>query len=344
MSTPTNITFRLAKANPKAVANAGRIYPVTLSIPSEDVIYNAEGRQVRIRYAIGEESIYVSEQSEFAKPAERTKFVDGFKTVPTKNKAQIEFLRATNFNAAITEKVEGRGTIFKEMNYEKEAEAQFDKEMSKGQAEAEFWELNKDSDKIRAIARRLGVNIKVSSWRNSMLGLVRKSPEKFQEIVSDPQAIEFAVRLDHVHQAHSAQVITFAVGRWSWSGADAIVAVPKGANKYDYLANWTYEDKEGELTFKEMYAKTQGIVGPAAMENAQIKAESAANAVSHSSFEDILKKARAVDIIDWKNSRFHYVKEDFTEVVIGKSKVEAIERLKEDPEMLTDVKRRLMNF
>jgi hypothetical protein len=194
-------TFRLAKANSRNIANKGRTYPVSLAIPSEDIIYGEDGFQTRIRYAVGERSIFVTEQSEFAKPAPKIKFLDGFLVIPNSNKTLIEYLRASNFNSETEKKVEGRNTIYREMNYKRDAEEAFRNEMEKGRAEAEFWVLEKDSDKLRAVARKMGVSIENPAWRNSVLRKVRQDPAGFAAIIDDPQEIEMAVRIDHIHQA-----------------------------------------------------------------------------------------------------------------------------------------------
>jgi hypothetical protein len=55
--------FRLTKMNPNP-ATEGRYYPINFRIPSVDEIYDEEtGTNRKIRYVIGEQSIFEDEQS-----------------------------------------------------------------------------------------------------------------------------------------------------------------------------------------------------------------------------------------------------------------------------------------
>ena len=134
----SNRIFNLVKRNPQGG------YPATADIPEEDEVYmewtdkksGEEKSGLRhIRFAIGESSIYVDEQSAKAETRRgKIKFTDGLLTVNEMEKTKIEFLEVCNYNKSNHESgtaMVGKSALFRSDASKHEARLRLNKRHQK---------------------------------------------------------------------------------------------------------------------------------------------------------------------------------------------------------------------
>ena len=104
-------------------ATRGKFYPVSYRIPSVDEIFDEKtGKSRKIRYVIGEQSIYADEQKENNPVVGDIVFTNGSLIAPYQKPTLIEFLRKSNYNSDNPDKMPGSKVIFYEINNEIDAQ------------------------------------------------------------------------------------------------------------------------------------------------------------------------------------------------------------------------------
>jgi len=340
------VTFVLLK--PKMTgALPQRMYPISKSISPEDYVM-VDGEPRQIAYVKGESSCFPDNWRNPKAPlGEAPEFVNGYLTIPVQDKCKIEFMRLNNRNAANTDKIGNARDLYKELDLEKEVGSALDKERLKNQAATAFFELASKPDEIRAVARKLGLYGDGKIFQMSVMDYSKKNPKEFLEIVSDPRELDYAVRLDLIYQASSKGILVYNNGRWFWrNGEEAIIAVPKGADRFDYLTGWTFADQEGLIFWKSLSPLVSGRkegekdVVPALSAKEYKELEGMTNS-------EVFAKCRQFNIIFYNQEIKRFQFDDGSEVYdLGFSKKDAIDWLsdvtKDKVVVIDDIKARLI--
>jgi len=251
--------FKLVKRNAKP-ALAGRYYPSIKRLPSEEEIFDPEtGKTRAIRYAIGEPSIFKDQQ-----PAEVVLgdiiFQNGSIIVPHTSPSLIDFLQHSNHNAENPHRKPEKQRIFMELNPERDAEKELEKEESVARAKALVFSL--DFEDLKGYARVLGVNVKrsVAEIKHDMLTIAAKDPVRFIAGLDDPLTKRQQVIMD----GSSCGILEISGRGAFWKHGDdkkMIVPIPVGRDGVVWFAEWTMTEKEGESVYKELEKKVQKLMG-----------------------------------------------------------------------------------
>lgn len=243
--------FKLLKKSSNPTIK-GRHYPVSLSIPVKDTIFDPEtGTNRQIHYLPGEASIFVDEQS---KEAQKTKssiiFKSGTLMVKRVQPNLHKYLTACNWFAGNENRMPGKTPIFKLDDVTRDIE----KEMSDidMQYKAMGLALNSPAEKLLAFAKVVGVNIDrpMVEIRHDLKILADRNPSHFITQFENPRldrklrvmmALEYGVIGKNTQMFH-----------WKSGGKNTpIVNIPMGKNAVDFFTDFTYE-KEGDVVFKEI--------------------------------------------------------------------------------------------
>ncbi len=349
---PKKVYFALTRRNPIKIADesrSGGVPPVT-TIPSQSFAFEEDGSIIEIRYAVGEKSIYPDEQSNRVsdKSVKDIIFSDGFISVNSTEKSLIKYLRESVYNEANNYPNSGFKTKFKEYNQEHEADKMLSKERKKDEASQIFFELMENQHRAKGVLRKLGVTGNGFPVR-MMKGLdyVKKNPSDFIELMANPQEVALAERIEYLFQAEQTNIISYQLGKWNWEGAGEIIPVVKGENPHSYLANWTFESKEGQgvwARIKEVLDKNSGeekVVSSkplSATEEVMLKGLST---------EDLFEKAKNKEIgaITFKSGKgFTYTDLDEEVHEMGKSKILALEFIDDNSELKDELERRIADL
>ena len=150
-----------------------------------------------IAYLPGMRSIYVDEWSdkekENLKKLKSIKFINGFKTISTREKTLLEYLRTAGYNQANNATRIGSTTIYREVSYEDEAKKVVDKDNK--MINAQYFVNNNPIDEVRAYAEVLcKTQAEVESVRTAgentvrynLKELAKTNPELFISGLTDP--------------------------------------------------------------------------------------------------------------------------------------------------------------
>ena len=201
--------------------------------------YNEETNSIKsIRYCENENSIYLDEQSDYAKVTPII-FRDGRLLVRSDQPNLKAFLRAHPANVA------NGGSSFKLVDRDKTVEEELDIEFK--EAEVVAMVRDKDIMDLIPIAIFFGVNTnaKSSSIRRELLRIAKSNPENFMGAFDSPQVQARA----HVQQAVDFQIITNKPSAVYWSDSNTmIVSVPAGMDGVDVLSRYCLTEK-GSLVY-----------------------------------------------------------------------------------------------
>jgi len=167
--------FKLVRRNNQP-ATKGRHYPVSYRIPSIDEIYDEKtGRNRKIQYVLGEQSIYADEQSSFNPVLGDIVFNNGTLPVQYNQVTLREFLETSNYNQANPSRMKDKKAIFETLDLEGDAEKDLE------DLETEFHAvetlMSMDAQKMVGYARAMGVNVDRSMYeiKHDMMVIVRKT-------------------------------------------------------------------------------------------------------------------------------------------------------------------------
>ena len=253
-------------------ATQGRHYPVSHRIPSMDEIYDEEtGRNRMIRYAIGEQSIYVDEQTSDNPVLGDIIFNNGTLVVQYQQVTLREFLEASNWNKSNPDRMTNKKVIYDLLDGEVDAQ----KSIENLEVEFHAMELlmSMDAQKMVGYARALGVNVDRSMYeiKHDMMVMAKSQPQLFLDEISNPKTERKQIILD----AEDERVVVVNTAKrqifWGFGAKEVITTVPIGIDPRDHFVDYTFGD-EGQEVFKKIKKVLAGEVAPKAKkEKAPVK-------------------------------------------------------------------------
>ena len=232
--------FRLVEKNEKP-ATQGRFYPVSYRIPSIDEIFDeSTGRNRKIQYVLGEQSIYSDEQSSFNPVLGDIIFHNGALPVQYQQVTLREFLEKSNYNKANPDRMKDKKAIFETLNLETEFHA------------VETL-MSMDAQKMIGYARAMGVNIDRSMYeiKHDMMVMAKNNPELFMEQISNPKLERKQVIMD----AEDERIIIINTSNrkisWGFGNKELITVIPVGINPYDHFVDYSF-DSDGKEVYKKI--------------------------------------------------------------------------------------------
>ncbi len=242
--------YRLVYKNERP-ATEGRHYPVSYRIPSIDEVFCEEtGRNRKIQYVLGEQSIYADEQTSMNPVLGDIIFNNGSLPVQYQQVTLKEFLDKSNYNISNEHRMNGKKKIFELIDDEVNAEKNLES------LEVEFHAIETlmtmEPQKMVGYARALGVNVDRSMYeiKHDMMIMAKNNPEKFMDEISNPRLERKQVIMDAADERiiiinHTTRQIT-----WGTGAKNMITVIPVGVDAYDHFVDYTF-DSEG----KEVYSK-----------------------------------------------------------------------------------------
>tara|TARA_R110000744_G_C19303000_1_gene555942 strand:+ start:431 stop:1255 length:825 start_codon:yes stop_codon:yes gene_type:complete len=266
------VVFQLTRRNEKP-SIAGKNYPVSHRIPSEDEVYDEEtGRNRMIRYAIGEQSIYLDEQTSDNPVLGDIVFENGILVVQYQQVTLREFLQTSNWNKSNPDRMTTKRIIYDALDGEVDAQ----KNLENLEVEFHAMELlmEMDAQKMIGYARALGVNVDRSMYeiKHDMMIMAKNQPQLFLDEISNPKTERMQVVLD----AEDERVIVVNAAKrqvfWGFGTKEVITTVPVGIDPKAHFVDYTFGD-EGQEVFKKIKKVLAGEVAPT---NEKVKATSKA--------------------------------------------------------------------
>ena len=249
--------FRLVNKNEKP-ATSGRYYPVSHRIPSIDEIFDeSTGRNRKIQYVLGEQSIYADEQSSFNPVLGDIIFHNGSLPVQYQQVTLREFLEKSNYNISNPERMSTKKSIFETVDLETSA----GKDLQSLETEFHVMEtlMSMDAQKMVGYARAMEVNVNRSMYeiKHDMMIMAKNDPELFMEQISNPKLERKQVIMDA--DENNILTIDTANRRVSWGigSKQMITVVPVGLNPYDHFVDYTFET-EGKEVFNKIKKLLKG--------------------------------------------------------------------------------------
>jgi hypothetical protein len=251
--------FKLTKKRQQP-ALEGRFYPMHRRISSTETIYDSERNIMRtIRYAPGEPSIFMDEQSTKVKLGDIV-FQNGKIVVDRRNPNLKNFLELSNHNADNPDRMDGKEVVFKLIDDAKTAKENVSDIVKTNQAVSAA--IAMEWDIMKGYARTLGVNVNKSTdeVRHDMILIAEKDPDKFLDGIDNPVTKHKQVILD----AQQYKLITIQGRSVKWDIGEKkgiIVNIPVGRDALEYLAEWMMTEKDGEDIYKDIQSRLSKIMG-----------------------------------------------------------------------------------
>ena len=249
--------FRLVNKNEKP-ATAGRHYPVSHRIPSIDEVFDeTSGRNRKIQYVLGEQSIYADEQSSFNPVLGDIIFHNGSLPVQYQQVTLREFLEKSNYNISNPERMSNKKSIFETVDLETSAE----KDLQSLESEFHVMEslMAMDAQKMVGYARAMEVDVNRSMYeiKHDMMVMAKNDPELFMEQISNPKLERKQVIMDA--DENNILKIDTANRKISWGigSKQMITVVPVGLNPYDHFVDYTFET-DGKEVFSKIVKLLKG--------------------------------------------------------------------------------------
>jgi hypothetical protein len=249
--------FRLVNKNEKP-STEGRHYPVSHRIPSIDEVFDeTTGRNRKIQYVLGEQSIYSDEQSSFNPVLGDIIFHNGSLPVQYQQVTLREFLEKSNYNVSNPERMSNKKAIFETVDLETSAE----KDLQSLESEFHVMEslMAMDAQKMVGYARAMEVDVNRSMYeiKHDMMVMAKNDPELFMEQISNPKLERKQVIMDA--DENNILTIDTANRRISWGigSKQMITIVPVGLNPYDHFVDYTFET-EGKEVFNKIKKLLKG--------------------------------------------------------------------------------------
>ena len=249
--------FRLVNKNEKP-ATSGRHYPVSHRIPSIDEVFDeTSGRNRKIQYVLGEQSIYADEQSSFNPVLGDIIFHNGSLPVQYQQVTLREFLEKSNYNISNPERMSNKKSIFETVDLETSAE----KDLQSLETEFHVMEslMAMDAQKMVGYARAMEVDVNRSMYeiKHDMMVMAKNDPDLFMEQISNPKLERKQVIMD----ADENNILTIDIANrrisWGIGSKQTITVVPVGLNPYDHFVDYTFET-DGKEVFKKIVKLLKG--------------------------------------------------------------------------------------
>ena len=243
--------FRLSKIN-EDPATVGKYYPVSSRIPSVDEIYDdTSGKNRKIRYVIGEQTIFEDEQKSDRPVIGDVVFTNGLLVVPFQKPTLRDFLRASNYNQDNPDRIPGANAIFHEVN--NEFDAQREVEALESEFAAIEVAMQMSPEQIIGVSKVLGINTDRSMYeiKHDFLQFVKQNPNDFLDSLDDPRVD----RKQRIIEAEEAGIIINNKNKrtidWGGVNGKSITITPVGVDGLDHLTEFTFE-KEGEEVYSRI--------------------------------------------------------------------------------------------
>ena len=224
---------------------------------TEDLIFCKETQQRRkIRYARGEASIYVDEQSDNAKPT-MVKFNQGLFVVQHTDPALIEYMRTCNFNKSNPNRMADAKQVFFEINAAKAKKKTIAEEVNI--LEATSLALRSPIDKIIPIAKYLNLNTNrsIDEIRYDLKSMAAKNPSGFVKLFDNKEAMFKGSCL----MAKDYGVITFNENEIKWGTGVRIMAVPLGQPPLEAFVKYLKDEGKFEEYYAQLETKLANVIG-----------------------------------------------------------------------------------
>ena len=262
--------FRLTKMNPNP-ATEGRYYPINFRLPSVDEIYDEEtGTNRKIRYVIGEQSIFEDEQTSKNPVIGDIVFSNGQLIVPYHKPVLKKFLQSSNYNISNENRTPGVQAFFETLDFEVDAK----KELEHMEAEFEAIELamNTSPQDMVALCKVLGINTDRSMYeiKHDFLRFVKDDPQSFIESLSDPRIERKQVIVEALENGIIKNNSVRKTIDWGGKSGQTITMSPIGVDALDNFVDFTFE-KEGELVFDRIVTLLEQKLNPAPAKKAEPK-------------------------------------------------------------------------
>lgn len=345
---PKKLVYQLTKRNPTTVADESRAggFPPLKSIPSDSFTFRTDGNgrteKVRIRYRAGESSIFPEKQSDFAGDPVDLKFIDGILTVLDTETSLIDYLDTCAYNEDKNFAGSGVKTKFKRSDFEKDADNYLNEAKRASEAEAEYFTMAASPTKLRAVSRKLGINVNQPAWQMRMHSKVKAKPNEFLSLLANPQEMALAERTDSIFEADEKNIIRYALGKWSWTGEMDFLAVTKGFEPHAFLAEWTFTDSGGAGVWGRLKANLDKDI-PTEEEIKKISETTAVESIQMDSLSesDLRKKGKNHGLIVRTGTKTNYIDLDGVTHDMGNSNDAVDKFIRLNSEIKSELKKRI---
>lgn len=251
------VIFRLLpQMAKKSPYGEGSRHNMTFRLPSIDEIFDSEARKNRkIRYVLGEESIFATEQTSETPVLADIIFVNGVLTVQQNQINLLKYLELSNYNNTNPNKMPGKISMFYRVDVE--ADSKDTVETMEIEADALYTARNMEPQKLVGYARVLGINTDRSMYeiKHDVMTFAKDNPALFLESIDNPRTERKQVILDAVDYGiidlnHHANEVNWVMG----TKRPKIIHTPVGVDKLDFFTEYTF-DSEGEEVYAEILRK-----------------------------------------------------------------------------------------
>ena len=264
--------FQLTKINPNP-ATEGRYYPISYRIPSVDEIFDEEtGTNRKIRYVIGEQSIFEDEQTTKNPVIGDIVFVNGQLIVPYQKPVLRDFLFASNYNKSNENRIPSMKQIFETLDFEKEAKE--DLESLELEFQAIEMAMNIEPQEMVALCKVLGINTDRSMYeiKHDFMRFVKNNPFDFIESLNDPRIERKQVIVEALDNKIISSNTTKRTIDWGGKNGQTISIVPIGVDPIDSFVEFTFE-KDGEEVYRRVVSMLEAKLKPKKQTAKKAKAE-----------------------------------------------------------------------
>lgn len=243
-------------------ATQGRYYPISYRLPSVDEIFDEEtGTNRKIKYVIGEQSIFEDEQTSKNPVIGDIVFNNGQLIVPFQKPVLRKFLEASNYNQSNENRIPSMRRVFETLDFEKEAKE--DLESLETEFQAIEMAMNVDPQEMVALCRVLGINTDRSMYeiKHDFMRFVKHNPFEFIESLSDPRIERKQVIMEALDNKIIVQNNVKRTVDWGGKNGQTISITPIGIDPIDNFIDFTFE-KDGEEVYKRVVAMLDGKLKP----------------------------------------------------------------------------------
>tara|TARA_R100000734_G_scaffold4392_2_gene3831 strand:- start:9417 stop:10196 length:780 start_codon:yes stop_codon:yes gene_type:complete len=254
-------------------ATEGRYYPISYRIPSVDEIFDEEtGTNRKIRYVIGEQSIFEDEQTTKNPVIGDIVFINGQLIVPYQKPVLRDFLFASNYNKSNENRIPSMKQIFETLDFEKEAKE--DLESLELEFQAIEMAMNVEPQEMVALCKVLGINTDRSMYeiKHDFMRFVKNNPFDFIESLNDPRIERKQVIVEALDNKIISSNTTKRTIDWGGKNGQTISIVPIGVDPIDSFVEFTFE-KDGEEVYRRVVSMLEAKLKPKKQTAKKAKAE-----------------------------------------------------------------------
>ena len=218
--------------------------PTASTVPTTDIIYDkSKNQNVEIRYAPGESSIVVSEQSEKVR-REPIIFRNGILMVPKENATLISYLETSNYNLSNPDRRTDITGIYEILDRTQDYKKVNNAELLK--AEIITAVMKTPLDKLLQVARVYGIDIDtdVDEIKHNLKSRALRDPKRFHEILNS----EATGAKSLILEAKARNILKVKGQSISWvKSGGVIVNAPLGIKAVDHLTDLCLTDEGREF-------------------------------------------------------------------------------------------------